>query len=1071
MPFFRLQPWLLPCLLATLLLASQARSREPLFAATGETAGAASSTVMRVTGAVVRDLTHAGPPPLTMPTAVAVATSGEVYVADGTNDRIVRFDRSGEFAGEIGTVAGTQLSSPMSVKIDAQDRLWISDTGNGRVVCKGLTNDFEKVVTVSRETGNPVLDITDVAVTPDALTAWLVANDDQVLLRRDLETGNTRRIGEEGEGPGQFRYPFMIALAADGDAYVTDVVGGRIVVFNGDGSPASTLGTYGLQAGNLYRPGGIALDEAGRIWVSDSVLGSVQVFSREGEFLGVLREADGEPMRFDLPMGLAFGPGGDLFVVEVNAHRVRCVQVQIRPGAPPAVPQTPADIPSARQPRICTACHLDWMYPLVNGEGTEFIHPVENPTDDPRVTQGRTCVSCHDGSAADSRREVWGSVGHPTGTPREPAGPVQTTLPMPEGKILCRTCHTAHLRVGPTTVGSAVTLRAERDPSELCENCHMGFQGGTAQGMHPLAEMKVPPPPKLVPPGDWTEGRKITCLICHRAHGARGDRLLAQDQESNEICAGCHETISPELFGETKRSRHGGGPVLNPDQRAVAAGYKTRLGPGGKLLCATCHLAHRAPVPRSLLAFDPASPTACSGCHPKQKSVIQSSHDLRRDHPTARNIRGVTAKEGGPCSGCHTGHRYGRRPSPAPLDPKGLCIACHREGQVAADTRLGPVNHPKTPCEKCHDPHEVRWKKYLRALPGDLCQGCHEPMRQMRGGPHDLKQSPQKWPAAAAESLDLCLACHRVHGNEEDGLFRMGLSAKAPGADASCVACHAASAPGTEGDLSLVHPGPVAGFPAPKDLPLKTTAAGEPMVVCSTCHDPHLPTAEGGAAAALLRGKVEKGEAGWALCLACHPQMVNIASTGHTPAKLGEARFEATGCKPCHLVHARPSAVEAPLLYPESLLAKATSSPLNLAADRYCVSCHRPDGRVAPPSIATHPAAPMFNPTPPDRPGFMPLFNTKGQVDPSGSIGCRTCHITHGRTEPGDLPPSMVPLSERGERARQWRLRTFTKGNVCSLCHGLDALWRFLYFHDPGVRGPTPARPLFVPARPPAATR
>jgi predicted CXXCH cytochrome family protein len=1071
MPRFRFAFRLLPCLLAALLLPSHSWTGDPAVGPPVEKAGTGSLTEPLVTGSFILDLTHAGPPPLAMPTAVAVAGSGKAYVVDGVNDRIVVFNASGEFAGEFGTVAGMQLSRPMSVKIDTRNRLWISDTGNGRVVWKGLANDLEKVVRAGQEAGSRGLDITDVAVTPDALTAWLVANDDQVLLRADLERGHTRRIGQEGEGPGQFRYPFMIALAADGDAYVTDVVNGRVVVFKADGSPAWTLGTYGLRAGNLYRPGGIALDKDGRIWVSDSVLGSVQIFSPKGEFLGVLHEAEGEPMRFDMPMGLAFGPGGDLFVVELNANRVRRVQVQVHPGAPPAVPQTPPDIPAALQPRTCTACHLDWMFPLVNGEGTEFVQPGEDLPDDPRVSHGRTCLSCHDGIVADSRREVWASRGHPIGSPREPGGPVPTTLPMPAGKILCRTCHSAHLRTSPTTVATAVTLRAKRDPSELCEDCHRGFQAGTAEGMHPLAEMKVPLPEALVPPGDWTEGKNVTCLICHRAHGARGDDLLALDDTTNELCARCHEALSPDLFADGKDNRHGGRPVLTPDQRAVAEGYKTRLGPDGELLCTTCHLPHNAPVQHFLLAFDPASPTACSECHPAQKSVIRSSHDLRGDHPTAKNVLGVTAREGGPCSGCHTGHRYGRDPSPTSLDPKGLCLACHRKGRVAAATRLGPVNHPKTPCEKCHNPHEVRWRKYLQGPPSDLCQGCHEPMRQMHGGPHDLKRNPKKWPAAAAETRDLCLACHRVHGTDQTGLFRLGLSAYAPIADATCVACHASSAPGTEGDLSLLHPGPVKAFSAPEALTLKTTATGKLMIACTTCHDPHRAKAAGSAAGALLRGETEEGGTGWGLCLACHPQMTHIASTGHVPVRFAKAGFETAGCQPCHLIHTRPGTVEASLLFPDSLLKKATSSPLNLAADRYCVACHRPGGPVAPPRIATHPSKPMSNPTPPDQPGFLPLFNAKGQVDRNGSIGCRTCHVTHGRAEPGNLPHSSDPLSASGERARVWRLRNFTEGNVCSLCHGLDALWRFLYFHDPGVRGPTPEKAFFQPARPPVTPR
>ncbi len=129
------------------------------------------------------------------------------------------------------------------------------------------------------------------------------------------------------------------------------------------------------------------------------------------------------------------------------------------------------------------------------------------------------------------------------------------------------------------------------------------------------------------------------------------------------------------------------------------------------------------------------------------------------------------------------------------------------------------------------------------------------------------------------------------------------------------------------------------------------------------------------------------------------------------------------------------------------------SIPAPSVANYYCVSCHREGGPVAAPAIASHPEADMFNSYAPTTPGFLPLFNEAGEVDPKGSIACRTCHLTHGRSTPAPMPANVSALNPREQRARKWHIRSFAAENVCTACHGFDALRRYMYFHDPQRRG------------------
>ncbi len=80
---------------------------------------------------------------LAQPEAVAVDSSGVVYIADTGNNR-VRVVRSGTinpfagdgtngFSGDNGSAVNAELASPAGVVVEPNGTVWIADTGNGRV--------------------------------------------------------------------------------------------------------------------------------------------------------------------------------------------------------------------------------------------------------------------------------------------------------------------------------------------------------------------------------------------------------------------------------------------------------------------------------------------------------------------------------------------------------------------------------------------------------------------------------------------------------------------------------------------------------------------------------------------------------------------------------------------------------------------------------------------------------------------------------------------------------------------------------------------------------------------------
>jgi predicted CXXCH cytochrome family protein len=1022
----------LPCILAPLLASFAAAAESPRFA-----------------GTPAMTFEYQAEPAMRMPTAVGVAPDGAVYVADGVNNRILVFAQTAEFQQEIRDVGGQALADPISLKVDHSGALWIADSGHGRVVVRGPEGGLQREIRISEPPGAHPPDITDLALSPDGQLVWLADNDNHHLVEFDLRTETSRPLGRAGESLGQYFYPFMVATSATGDVFVSEPVSGRVQVHNAQGQAVGTLGTFGVELGQLYRPKGVAVDSGGNVWVADGVMGVVQVFEITGILIDVLRDPAGKPLKFDMPCGIALDRDDNLYVAELTADRVRKFAIQSNPEAPPQPPQRRALAGGAAQPKACTLCHLEWLAPFARGQSTPLMALPQASPGQPIASRPQMCLSCHDGSVVDSRRRVWLEHGHRTGVTPPPGMHVPPFLPLANGKIVCRTCHSAHVAAAASgDMATAVFLRVPNRASELCVSCHADKAGGREAGMHPTGGMPWPVPEVLLKAGARVGPnlRELTCQVCHTPHGAPHEHLLVLGTESNQLCLACHDQIRPGMFREGGRSEHPLSPVVNAEQAAAVREMGTQLGPDQRLICLSCHRLHEAVGPRFLLADELTDGRMCLRCHENKRVVLGSPHDLRQNHPNVRDRLGMTAHSGGPCSACHLFHRYARAPEASPLDPGGgKCITCHQAGRPAEDKVLGDVNHTIIACTKCHDPHTEKYGPFLRNAAHVVCSSCHTEKSELAGGRHDVTRDPTAWPSAAEATHDECLACHRPHGNEQTGLFRMGYAPGEGRPDGACIACHQGAAPDSNSAVALLHSRDATQLKADLGLPLDGSA-DPTSIACRTCHDPH----RGAADPSLLR--VQSGANSQELCFRCHADVAHIQDIGHGQPFLRDAGLNVDVCGPCHVLHGRQSAVQKPLLWPKALTAPAEPQPAR-PADRYCVACHRAGGPVAPPAVATHPQVDMFNPSPADAPSFLPLFNDQGEVDPNGKIGCRTCHLTHGRPNPAPVPPALGTLTPREVRARQWHIRSFGPDSVCVNCHGSDALRRFMYFHDPARRG------------------
>jgi len=206
--------------------------------------------------------------------------------------------------------------------------------------------------------------------------------------------------------------------------------------------------------------------------------------------------------------------------------------------------------------------------------------------------------------------------------------------------------------------------------------------------------------------------------------------------------------------------------------------------------------------------------------------------------------------------------------------------------------------------------------------------------------------------------------------------------------------------------------------------------------------------------------RVKAGEPTATLCTHCHADKKLIEMTGHAPERLAKLGFDVDSCKPCHAMHANPAGAWGLMLSPRFLgvgerAGAPSTQPSGGAGDWPhheaavpCLVCHHSGGPAPVRDIASHPPVALVNIMQPDAPGYMPLFNDDGKVDPRGQITCRTCHLSHGQTDLLRAAATNPAMSPDEQRAARMQLRPFVAPNLCTQCHGAQARLKFLFFHD-----------------------
>ncbi len=264
--------------------------------------------------AIAEKGTPDGPPfgGMKEPRAAAVDAKGRIWVTDFGNSRVKVFDRTGTYLGGWGGRGNgpNGLKEPCGISIRG-GRVVIADTWNGRVAEFDITGAWKGSAT-------GLYGPRGVAVGLHG-EIWVSDTGNHRVLRFEGLEKPPLIVGKRGDGPDAFSSPVGIAVAPSGAVYVADTGNSRIQVLDAEGRFVARWASPAWQG--AIEPQ-LAAGADGTVYATDPAHGEVFALDRTGKPLWT-RSRDDEERPFSRPMGLALDEAaGRLWVVNSGSAGV-----------------------------------------------------------------------------------------------------------------------------------------------------------------------------------------------------------------------------------------------------------------------------------------------------------------------------------------------------------------------------------------------------------------------------------------------------------------------------------------------------------------------------------------------------------------------------------------------------------------------------------------------------------------------------------------------------------------------------------------------------------------------------
>ena len=274
------------------------------------------------------------------PHGVFIDKSGNVYIADFENDRVLRRDGAN---GAIQVVAGgngrgsalDQLDRPVMVHVDDFGWVYVSDMGNHRVMKWARGGTSGQIVAGGNGAGSMLNQLNQPhGITLDAYGALIVVDHSNHRVMRWEKGSAQGTVIAGGQGSGsqanQLNGPAGISIGYDGTIYVADYHNNRIQAWPSGSNAGVTVAT-GSQ------PWGLAMDAAGTLYFTSRANHHVMQWRKGAQTGRVIVGYNGASHvvgSLNDPTGLSVDSKGGICVAERGYGSIHYVKPENLSGKP-----------------------------------------------------------------------------------------------------------------------------------------------------------------------------------------------------------------------------------------------------------------------------------------------------------------------------------------------------------------------------------------------------------------------------------------------------------------------------------------------------------------------------------------------------------------------------------------------------------------------------------------------------------------------------------------------------------------------------------------------------------------
>ena len=256
----------------------------------------------------------AGNGTFSLPNSATFNSSGNMYVTDTGDNRVEKFDSSGNYLSYFGSSGSgnAKLSSPSGIDLGPSNKIYVADSGNNRIEIFNSNGTYNSQFGSLGSGNGNFNDPTGIGL--DSLNNAYVVDSGNNRVEKFDSSGNY--LSQFAPHQGSATFGGQLAIDPSNNLYVIDTYNDRIEEFS---SSSAWISTISPQVGNLQA---ITVDSSGNIYLLDSTGNTGQILNASGTVIGAFGSSGSGNGQLSAPQGIALDSSNNIYVVDSGNNRV-----------------------------------------------------------------------------------------------------------------------------------------------------------------------------------------------------------------------------------------------------------------------------------------------------------------------------------------------------------------------------------------------------------------------------------------------------------------------------------------------------------------------------------------------------------------------------------------------------------------------------------------------------------------------------------------------------------------------------------------------------------------------------